>query len=234
MKKITPIIMLLLIAFTLYNCSSSIRVLDSWKNEKATEVKGLSFLVVARTDDTQSRIAFEDEIKNQMTTDGYKAASSYMHFPKLLPDKKRTSEEEKKIIEMLIAEGFDGVILTVVKDRRVDTKVHKGGGYYAGGGSFYGGHYSTYYPIYYGGFYNYYYNPYSYSTYRSRAQYVPETTTVTRIKTYILETTVYDLTKTGSNQLIAVVTSEITDPQNIEGTAADYVKKITKSLASKK
>lgn len=225
--------MLLLIAFTLYNCSSSIRVLDSWKNDKATEVKGLSFLVVARTDDTQSRIAFEDEIKNQMTTDGYNATPSYMHFPKLLPDKKRTSEEEKKIIEMLIAEGFDGVVLTVVKDRRVDTKVHKEGGYYAGG-TYYGGRYSSYYPNYYGGFYNYYYNPYSYSTYRSRGQYVPETTTVTTTKTYILETTVYDLTKEGTNQLIAVVTSEITDPQNIEGTAADYVKQITKSLATKK
>jgi hypothetical protein len=64
--------------------------------------------------------------------------------------------------------------------------------------------------------------------------YVPETTTVTSIKTYILETTVYDLTKTGSDQLIAVVTSEITDPQNIEDTASDYVKQITKSLATKK
>ena len=108
-----------------------------------------------------------------------------------------------------------------MKDFKEETRLQQEGGYYDGG-DYYG-----YYPRYYSGFYGYFYNPISYHTPRT---YVPVTTTKTTSKTYILETTVYDLKKVEEKQLIVVVTSEIENPESASEAASDYVKKITKSL----
>ncbi|MEM9680136.1 MAG: hypothetical protein AAF901_07405, partial [Bacteroidota bacterium] len=151
----------------------------------------------------------------------YNATASFTKFPKLNPDEKMTEEKMKTIRGILDAEGFNGIVLTVLKDYQEETRIQKDGGYYAGGT------YSRYYPRYYGGFYRYYYHPTAYAT---LGNYVPETTTEYTSKTYILETTVYDLTKDKENQLAAVVTSKIENPQKASSTAEEYVKQIAKSL----
>jgi hypothetical protein len=220
MKKNALIVTCLIGLFLSQSCSS-VKVMDSWKSDDISTIKQNNFLVVARTENTQARIAFEDEIVKQMTEKGYKATSSFSKFASLKPNEKPSEENNKKIVEMLKKEGFNGVVLTILKDYQEETRVQTDGGYYAGG-TYYG-----YYPRYYGGFGGYYYHPMAYPTI---GNYVEQTTTTSTSKLYIVETTVYDLEKEGENQLVAVVTSQIDNPESAGATAKDYVKKITQSL----
>lgn len=216
-KLILPFVCIL--ALTLQNCSS-VKVLDAWKSDTIGDIKGNNFLVVARTENKQARIAFEDEIVKTMTAKGYKATPSYQSFPGLAPDDK-SNKDEAGLKKMLEDKGYDGVVLTALKDYKEETRTSTSGGYYAGGT------YAGYYPRYYGGFYGYYYHPYAYSSY---GNYVPESSTTSTARIYILETTIYDLTASNDNQLIAVVTSEVDDPQSVSNVASELVKKIGKSL----
>jgi hypothetical protein len=220
MKKLAAVLILCVLSMSFQNCSS-VKVLDSWKSDNVSTIKDNNFLVVARTDNNQARAAFENEIVKQMEAKGYKATTSISKFGTMKPNDPKSEESQQKLQELLKAEGFDGVVLTVMKDYQEETRVQSDGGYYAGG-NYYG-----YYPRYYGGFYGYFYNPISYHT---QGVYVPETTTTSTSRLYILETTVYNLKESGENQLVAVVTSQIDNPQSASTAAAEYVKKITASL----
>lgn len=213
-----------LTAILILNSCSSVKVLDSWKADNVSSIKDNNILVIARTANNQARIAFENEIVNQLTSRGMKATASFTKFPQINPDQEVTEERVEMIKTILSNEGFNGVVLTVIKDYQEQTKTVTDGGYYAGGT------YAGYYPIYYGGFYGYYRNPYSYSTYGS---YVPSTTTTYNTKIYVLETVAYDLDEADGKQLVAVTTTKIEDPSNVTKVAAEYVKAITKSLDAK-
>lgn len=223
MKKLSTFIIMLAVALVFQNCST-VKVMDAWKSDDVSTTKDNNFIVVARTANKQARIAFENEIVKQMTSKGYKATASFTKLPNLNPDEEANEEKRAMLKQILEDEGFDGVVLTILKDYQEETRVSRDGGYYAGG-AYYG-----YYPRYYGGFYGYYGHPMAYSTMGS---YVPESTTVSTSKIYILETVVYDLTKAEDNQLVAVVTSKVDNPSNVTSTAEEYVKKITESLKDK-
>lgn len=223
MKKSIYLVASLLILIVLNSCSS-VKVLNSWKADNVSAIKDKNLLVIARTDNTSARIAFENEIVDQLTTEGIKATASFTKFPKLNPDKKVTTEKVEMIKTMLKEEGFNGVVLTVIKDTQELSKTVTDGDYYAGG-NYYG-----YYPRYYGGFYGYYNHPMSYST---LGNYVEPTSTTYTSTNYVLETVIYNLDEIGENQLVAVVASKIEDPENAAKTAKQYVKAITKSLEKK-
>jgi hypothetical protein len=224
MKKLISLIASILVILLLNACSS-VKVLNSWKADNASTIKDKSLLVIARTDNNTARIAFENEIVDQLTDKGIKATASFTKFPKLNPDEKITDEKAEIIKSMLKDAGFNGVVLTVIKDTQVLSKtVTEGGGY--AGGNYYG-----YYPRYYGGFRGYYYNPMSYST---LGNYVEQTSTTYTSKKYILETVVYNLDEPEEKQLVAVVTSKIEDPENVSKAAKQYVKAISKSFDNNK
>jgi len=220
MKKIIYSI-LSLTAILVLNACSSVKVLDSWKGDNVNTINDKNILVIARTDNNQARIAFENEIVKQLTASGKKATASFTKFPNINHDKTVTEQKQEMILEILKNEGFNAVVLTVIKDYQEQTQTVTDGGYYAGG------NFNNYYPAYYGGFNGYYHNPYSYSTY---GNYVPATTTTYETKTYVLETVAYNLDEPEGKQLVTVVTSKIEDPSNVTNTAEDYVKAITKSL----
>jgi len=220
MKKTTLILIAIIFSLSFQNCSS-VKVLDSWKSDNVSNVKENNFLVVARTDNNQARIAFENEIVKQMEEKGFSATASFSKFGDMKPSEPKSEETQNRLREILKAEGFDGVVLTVMKDYKEETRVQSDGGYYAGG------NYAGYYPRYYGGFYGYYYNPMSYHT---QGVYVQQSTTTSTTKLYILETTIYNLKESGEKQLVAVVTSQIDNPTSATVAAEEYVKKITASL----
>ena len=220
MKKNSTLLLLFVIGLTFQNCSS-VKVLDSWKSETITNIKATNFLVVARSNNNQARLTFENEIVKQMEAKGYKATASFAKFGDMKPNEKQSEASKKNLEKIIKAEGFDGVVLTVMKDYQEETRVEKDGGYYAGG-NYYG-----YYPRYYGGFYGYYRHPMSMTT---LGNYVPETSTTRTSKVYILETTVYDLKAAVERQLVAVVTSKLDNPESASEAASAYVKKITASL----
>ncbi|MEH6537561.1 MAG: hypothetical protein V7719_14275 [Psychroserpens sp.] len=223
MKKSINLVASLLVILVLTSCSS-VKVLNSWKADDASAVKDNNLLVIARTDNKSARIAFENEIVDQLEARGMKATASFTKFPKLNPDEKISEEKAEEIKTMLKAQGFNGVVLTVIKDTQELSKTVTDGGYYAGG-NYYG-----YYPRYYGGFGGYYFHPMSYSTY---GNYVEPTSTTYTANNYILETVIYDLDKTGEDQLVAVITSKIEEPENAATASKQYVKAISKSFDKK-
>ncbi|WP_163516351.1 hypothetical protein [Gelidibacter japonicus] len=223
MKKSIYFIASITLLLMFSGCSSS-KVLSSWKGDNADAAKDNNFLVIARTANNQARIAFENEIVQQLSAKGIKATSSYTKFPKINPDQELSEDKIADMVSMVKNEGFDGIVLTVLKSVENLTQTTQDGGYYAGG-NYYG-----YYPRYYGGFNRYYGHPMSYSTY---GNYVPATTTTRTSHNYVLETVFYDLAETGEEQLLAVVTSKIEDPSDASKAAADYVKGIVKSFDAK-
>jgi hypothetical protein len=223
MKKSIYLIMILSVILLLNACSS-VKVLNTWKADNVNTIKDKNIIVIARTDNMNARVAFENEIVDQLKSRGMKATASFKKFPILKPDLKITKEKEEMIKKLLNSEGFNGVVLTVIKDTQELSKTVTDGGYYAGS-SYYG-----YYPRYYVGFYGYYRHPMSYSTFGT---YMPSTSTTYTETTYILETVIYNLEETKEKQLVAVVTSKIEDPENASDAAKKYVKAISKSFDEK-
>jgi hypothetical protein len=220
MKRSIYLILSLTLILLVSSCSS-VKVLDAWKADDVTAFKDNNILVIARTSNKSARVAFEEEIANQLRARGMKATESFTRFPNMRPNEEVTEEKRDLIMDILKYEGYNGIVLTVVKDVQLETKTYTSGGYYPGGA------YSSFYPGYYGGFYGYYHHPYSYSSY---GYYDPGTTTTRTTKTYVLETVIYDLDQAGNQQLVAVITSTITDPNKAHKAAKQYVEAITKSL----
>ena len=122
MKKSIYLILSLTAIIIINSCSSSTKVLDSWRSDKFETVNDNNILVIARTDDKQGRIAFEQAIADQISSKGIKATPSFTRFPKLNPDEEVTKEREELIMTILDAEGYDGIVLTVIKDARETSK----------------------------------------------------------------------------------------------------------------
>lgn len=219
MKAYLKILMLVLI-FSTYSCSN-IKVLASWKGENINAIKDNKILVIARTDDTQARIAFESEIAKAMKDRGMNATTSFSVLPERVKIGKSLTEEQKiGFRNFLNDEGYNGIVLSVIKDTKETTKTYTDGGYYAGATV-------PFYPGYYNGFYSYYYHPLAYSTFGT---YVEPSSTTYTYKTFVLETVAYDLTQSDGKQLVAVVTSKIENPQSISRNAEEYTKKIVKAF----
>lgn len=225
MKKIIFSIFIFSLVVAIQSCST-VKVLDSWKSDNLSSLKDKNILVVARTDNNKARMAFEESIANELRSKGVKATESFKKFPKLNPDKKPTEERQQMIKTILESEGYNGVVLSVVKDYKESIHTSRDGGYYAGGGLYPRG-----YPSYYFGFYNYYNYPMSYSTF---GNYVPESTTTDVSRSFVLETVAYNMDAPEGEQLVAVVTSSVSDPRTLTSSANEYAKEVGKSLETKK
>jgi len=228
MKKLFQSLLLLGFAILLSSCSS-VKVLDSWKGDNLATVKDKKILVIARTDNKQARIAFEEAMANDLRAHGISATESFLKFPNYNPDEK-AEKNSNKIKELINKEDYHGILISVVKDYNEAVVTEESGGYYAGAS--YGGYggYGGGYGGFYGGFYGYYHHPMSYSTYGS---YVPSTSTTRISKTYILETLIYNLDQPEDKQLIGLVTSKIVDPSSVTQIAKTYSKEVFNSLKDK-
>ena len=96
------------------------------------------------------------------------------------------------------------------------------GGYEAGASL------SSYYNMSYVGFYGYYASPGSYASFDGVE--VEETMTTKTNKIYVLETSVHNLDLPEKEQLVALVTSKIDQPESITALADEYAKAIAKAL----
>ncbi len=227
MKNIKNIFLVLLIAIVAQGCSG-IKVLSAWKAEQPTidEFKKKNVLVIARTADNQARIAFEESIANQLRSRGVNATESFKKVPTIHPEREMTEERAAMIKSLLESEGYNGIVITVVKEKTQHTETTTSGMYV-------GASYGNYYPGYYGGFYNYYRTPYAYGPYYSSfGGYVPlsGSTDTRTYNNYVLETVAYDLDAPVENQIVAVVSTSLEDPKNAYKTAPKYVEEITKHL----
>lgn len=218
-SSFTFVLMILLI---LTSACSTIKVLDAWKSEDIESVKPQNILVIARTTHQPSRVAFEQGMVKELIKKGLKGTASYKIFSDLEPNKKLSQEEIESIKEKFRLEGFDAVILSIVKDVKEISETTIDGGYEAGASL------SSYYDMSYLGFYGYYASPGSYASYEGVD--VAETMTTRTNKIYVLETSVHNLELPLKKQLVAVVTSKIDQPENITALADEYAKAVAKAL----
>ncbi|MBO6608046.1 hypothetical protein [Psychroserpens sp.] len=214
-------LILTLTGLLLLNSCSSAKVLNTWKADNIEEVRDNNLLVIARTNDKAARIVFENEIVDQLTKKGLNATASFTKIPDLNPNQELTEEKKKSFKSMIQNEGFNGVVLTVMKEKEELVKTEIEGAHYEGG-TYYG-----YYPRYYGGLVRYYANPTSYTT---LGNYVEEKSTTYTAANYVLETLVFNLDKEDGEELVAVVTARLEEPDNASEAASKYVKAIAKQF----
>ncbi len=223
---------LILFAFTftfLQSCSST-KVLDSWKAEPSVVelFKKKNVLVIARTSNNDARFAFESEIADALRARGIKATESYNKAPNIHPHREMSEERLTLLKTLMKTEGLNAVVLTVIKDKKETVRTTTNGFYT-------GGLYSSYYPGYYGGFYNYYSYPYAYGSYYSSfGGYIPTSTSTSVETNYVLETVVYNLDESEENQLVAVVTTNLDDPNDAQKSAKKYVDLMIQTLEAPK
>ena len=225
MRRIISSFLVLSLVFALQSCSS-VKVLGAWKGdqESVAKFKEKNILVIARTSDNQARIAFEEAIASRLRAKGIKATESFSRVPVIHPEYEMTEERMNLIRTILDNEGYNGVVITVVKDKQQHTETTTSGVYV-------GASYGNYYPGYYGGFYNYYSHPYAYgSYYNSFGGYIPTSSSTRTVSNYVLETVAYNLDSTGEDQIVAVVTTNLDDPKNAYKTASKYVDEMMKHL----
>lgn len=102
----------LLLAVT--NCSSPIRILDTWTADEFDHLKSRNILVVSKAQDTEYRKLLEEDITRRLHKRGLKAGESYLQLPSLEPPE--NEEEEQKIKEQIIASGYDGLVVASIKN----------------------------------------------------------------------------------------------------------------------
>lgn len=217
---------LIFISALIVQSCSSIKVLDAWRGDEANieKFKEKNVLVIARTADDHARIAFEEQIAMALRAKGIKATESFKKAPKIYPNREISEERVALIKSLMASEGFTGIVLTVIKDKE-QTITTNSSGIYVGASNGYGGYGG------YGGFYDYYASPYAYgSYYNSFGGYIPTSTSTSVQTDYVLETVAYNLDEPTEGQMVAIVTSTVSDPKEAYKTAEKYVDKIMKSL----
>ena len=170
---------------------------------------------MARVDDVVGRQRFEQEIVKQLKAGGVDAVESYKKFPNLNLNLKMTPDQIDALVADLSKEGINGIVLTVIKDMKTEVNTTTSGGYTGG---------------YYGGFNRYYgsyHSPYGYG-----GAYVPSSSRTYESDIYKLESVVFDLDRPG-DQMIAVISVNITDPKSASEVAPKYAEKLAKEFEDK-
>ena len=221
--KTLPSILVLL--FLITGCAT-VKVLDSYTSKDVSSIRSKNILVVARTAHQPSRVAFEKEITKQLTKNGLQAAESFEKFPDINPDRKLSPEDVEDIKSRLKKEGINAVVVSVLKDVEEFTQTDVEGGYTAGASL------ASYTIIPNIGFYGYYAYPNSFSTYDGVD--IEKTTTTQTTRIYVLETSVHNLDLPEKDQLIALVTSKIIEPDKVYEFADEYARAIWKALKNNK
>ena len=132
MFKIKIKLIAFLAIFAMTSCSS-VKVLKSWKADNVASIKSKNILVVARTANEANRKAFEDEMVKQLRAKDLNATASYKKYPKIDPDSKLTKEKVEEIKELFKSDGFNAVVVSVLKSTEVVSETTVEGGYETGG-----------------------------------------------------------------------------------------------------
>ncbi len=221
MFKRTFKLIALLTILAMTSCSS-IEVLNSWEADNVASIESKNILVIARTANDANRKAFEEEMVKQLRAKDLNATESYKKYPKIDHKSKLTKERVEEIKEKFQSDGFNAVVISVLKSTEVVSETTVDGGYETGGSV------PTYYGYYGVGFYGYYASPVSYSNFEG--VYVEPSISTRTANIYVLETAAYNLDLPEKEQLVVVVTSKIAEPESIIDLADNYAKAVMNSL----
>ena len=202
----------------------SFKVLYNWSAEDQEGIEGKKILVVARTTEVEARQAFEKEVTEFLRAAGQDATASYVAYPDFDPGQRITKEEGGQIERILKENGYNAVVMTVLKDYQEDTRTMVDSGYEA---SVNYGYIDR--PTYLGwGFYTYFYHPLSYST----EDILVEQNTVDTItsKLYVLDSMAFNLDLEEDKQMVRLFRASIENPEDAVSTARSYAKAIAKTV----
>ncbi|WP_299215325.1 hypothetical protein [uncultured Aquimarina sp.] len=201
MRKSIFIVLVLLLS-----ACSSVHVVDSWKNEEVLFFKPQKLMVLGVTQNLTARKIFEENLKKEFMKRNINAYVSTETFDTSFTDSQKTEAEIDTMVKGLSDEGFDAVIISVVKG--VDEKRNYSSGYYTVGYRW------TRFGRYYYRFQDIYYDPGYYNEY----------------KVYHVETSIYNINLDDNKSLVWVGALDIVDPQSITTTVNEYVSAIIARL----
>lgn len=209
---------ILALGTVLFGCST-VKVSDSWEGIDSADIKNKNVLVVHKSANTEVRKRFEKDMVDQLRDKGYDARESMMKYPDFDPMKEDNKAEKKKLGNFLVEDGYEIVVLTVLKDIEEYTRTVTSGTSYT----------MNTFPVYHPR------RGYHRSFYRGigtiHVDGTPYESTTSTHKKYILETLVYDLTMSENEQLVTIVTSEIDNPVSLGTTSDDFSKQMVKVMS---
>lgn len=197
---------ILLLSIVILSGCSTIRVVDSWKNEDVLFFKPKKLLVVGITNNLTARKIFESSLKEEFLKRNINAYESSEVIEFSFTDSKKTEEEINSMTKELSQMGFDAIIISAV--RGVDDKRTVSRGYYTVDYRW------RRFGRYYYRFQDIYYNPGYYDDY----------------KVYHVETSIYNINEDDDKSLIWVGALDLVDPQDISKTVDGYVTAIITKL----
>ncbi len=201
MKKLALILSILIVSA----CSST-RLVDSWKNEEITSFNPQKLLVMGVTDNLTARKIFESKLTTAFRKRGISAFESSEIFDNSFTNSEKTEVEIDHMIDRLKDNGYDAVIISVVKG--VEDNRNYRDGYYT-----VNSHWRRFGRYYYR-FQDVYYNPGYYNDF----------------KTYHVETSIFNVKEADQRSLVWVGSLDIVDPKDITQTVNEYVHKIVRQL----
>lgn len=194
-----------LITLLLLNCSTT-RLVDSWVNKEYVAYKPHKVLVVGVTDNLIARKMFEEKLVSELKIRNIDAIESYEVFETTFLNERQTEENIQKEVDRISKNGFDAVLISVVKG--VDEKTVYTSDIF--GTNYYWGRFGHYYYVYQDVFFE----PGYYEKY----------------KIYNIETTLYNLKENNDKSLVWIASFNMVDPKTIDKSVKDYVRGIITSL----
>jgi len=208
----------------LLNGCATIKVLNTWKADDLPQVKDKNILVITRTSNLKVRKIFEDAFMKQLKANNINGNVSYNLIKAISDDKKVTPEKVEAAKKAILDNGYDAVVLTILKDRKSTVTVTQDGGYTAGAT------YSSEINPFLYDFYTAFGSPYAAPSLRHSGYYEEETFQEQEYVTFILETLIYSLDETDKEPLKAQVTSKLESPGSAIEVADAYARKVAKAL----
>jgi len=223
LKRILQTLFVLFLVFQTTGCATT-KVLNTWKADDLSEVKGKNVLVITRSSNPKVRKIFEDAIMKRLKASDIKGNVSYNLINELNAEKKLTKEEVNAAKKAIMDSGYNAVVLTILKDRKSTVTVTQDGGYTSGAT------YSSEINPFLYDFYTAFGSPYTSPSIRHSGYYVEETFQEQEYVTFVLETLIFNLDKPEKDQLKGQVTSKLESPGSAIEVADAYARKVSKAL----
>lgn len=198
MKNFIKISLSLVIAFLLFNCTTT-ELVKQWKNPDIDTLYVSKVLIVGMTPNLEARKEFELQLKKEYESRGIEAVMSLELFDPNFTTDKKTPQELKVIEDILVANFFDAILFTKINgsETKTDYLITYEDKEYLDV-KFKEDYYKNQ---------EIYYNPQYYNQY----------------KVYHAETSLYCICPTKDRELVWKGYIDIVDPTSIKETVNDYV-----------
>lgn len=233
MKKFTNLVLLTVILFA-GACSSSTKLIGSWKSKDQTQNQFNKLGIVAITPSESGRYLIERAVVENLKSKNIKAMPTYEVFPFAgkwgeLVGKSENPEALKTRIKSKVEENkFDALMIISLLDKQKEQRYVQdyNSNYWMGGTGYYGTPMvvagAATMPISYGAYYNYY--SYNLGVAYESGYYVEDVS-------YFLECNLYDVVK---EELIWTARTKSTKIKSVEEEAQKFANIIASDIVNKK